>query len=122
MKKGSRELALAQALRARPPQDGDAAIVALARDYARSMDAGAHIMESIELLLDDPELEPLVKLLERLEGSTTLAALGAGYRQTLVELGLTPKVRAALTKGEQAPVPTASPLDELRKRRERRAQ
>ncbi len=121
MRKGARELALAKALRAHPPQDGDGPIVALARDYARAMDAGAHIMEVIGLALDDPELEPLVKLLERLDGATTLQALGTGYRQALVELGLTPKARAALMKGQPTPATAkGSALDELRAQRERR--
>ena len=121
MKKGRRELALAKALRVSPRHDGDAAIVALATDYARSMDAGEFLMEALGELLDSPELEPVAKMLERLGGATTLSVLGAGYRQALESLGLTPRVRAALSKGE-APTPVSSPIDELRKRREKRAQ
>jgi hypothetical protein len=71
----------------------DAALQELARAYARGIDANSEM----------------------------LSVYGRGYRETLMELGMTPRVRAALTKG-QVPDAPASPVDELRKRRERRAQ
>lgn len=82
---------LEAALKAMPLLPEDAAAIALARNYAHAID----------------------------ENYDMLPVLGRGYRETLVELGMTPKTRAALVKGQQAP-PPASPMDELRARREKR--
>jgi hypothetical protein len=57
------------------------------------------------------------RLIDQADGSVT--AYGRGFRETLETLGMTPKARAALTKGEP-PSAAPSPLDELRARRARR--
>lgn len=89
--KGKVELALGRAVRdAKLASKSDAAAVALATKYAQVIDA---------------DLEPLAKV-------------GKGLLDTLVELGLTPKARASVMKGQ---APATSGLDELRARRERRA-
>jgi hypothetical protein len=84
--------ALEEALAAHKLVPVDGALVELARSYARGIDANAEM----------------------------LPVYGRGYRETLMELGMTPKIRAALTRGEKE-APKASPIDELRQRRERRA-
>jgi hypothetical protein len=109
-KKGPFELALAAALRAEKPSPGDAAIVALAKQYARSLDA-------TKALVDVGGEGPMADL----AAAATLAQLGPGLRLILVELGLTPKARAAILRGQPAAVPKPSGgLDELRARRQRR--
>ena len=108
MKKGHFELALLKSLRTLPTQLGDAGIVALAKQYARTLDAPA--------LLTEVGTGPLADLAM----SATLSALGAGYRMTLVELGLTPKARSVVMRGQPEAPKVASPLDELRAQRERR--
>jgi hypothetical protein len=92
-----------------PKHAGDAAIEALARQYARTLDAGRSMLD---LGADSP--------LADLAAAASLHDLGAGFRAVLVEMGLTPKARAAIMRGQpEESKPTASPLDELRKRRER---
>ena len=94
------ERALSDALKARPARPEDAAMVAAARRLAQLIDRARDT---------DDESAVVVKL-------------AAEYRQTLVQLGLTPAARAAMS-GKGAPADAAaprSPLDELRKRREQR--
>ena len=86
-------LALARALKTLPLQPEDAAAVELARVYARELD----------------KREDLVTV------------YGRGFRETLETLGMTPKARAAITKGDRPATPKSTPMDELRQRRERRA-
>lgn len=69
----------------------DRAAAELARTYARAIDSG-----------DD------------------LARLGPALLATLTALGMTPAARAALSKGGPAGEPPASPLDQLRARRDAR--
>ena len=45
---------------------------------------------------------------------------GRAFRETLETLGMTPKARAAMSKGEVPKPPVFSALDELRAQRERR--
>ncbi len=85
---GPLERALNRSVRSVALEDADAAVLALARAYAAAIDAGGPVWR-----------------------------YGPGFRDTLVECGLTPKARAAITKG-QLERPAASPLDELRARRE----
>lgn len=106
-KKGPIELALARALRAGKFQPSDAAAVALAKQYARTLDAPG--------LLLDVGSGPMADL----ANAATLGQLGPGLRLALVELGLTPKSRAAVVKGQPAERPV-SQLDEFRARRDRR--
>lgn len=49
-----------------------------------------------------------------------LAKLGGGLLATLESLGMTPRSRKSLTRGEDNQ-PVRSPLDELRERRQQRA-
>ena len=107
-KKGRMELALLRALRTLPAQAGDTGIVELAKQYARTLDAPR--------LLMDVGSGPMADLAV----AATLGQLGAGYRMTLVELGLTPKARAAVMKGQPTQASAVSGLDELRSRREKR--
>ena len=87
---GQVAMALGRALKQVTLQPEDAAAVALARTYARALDAD----------------------------QAALPKGGHRFLEVLVELGMTPKARAAVMKGEKAP--TKSPLDELRARRERK--
>jgi hypothetical protein len=90
-RKGPAALALERALRSMDVQPSDAAAVELARIYAAGID------KSLDMV----------------------PVLGRGYRETLETLGMTPKARVALSKGEAA-APVASPIDEIRARREQR--
>lgn len=87
---GQVAMALGRALKQVTLAPEDAAAVALARSYARALDAD----------------------------SANLAKVGHRFLEVLVELGMTPKARAAVLKGEKAP--PRSPLDELRARREQK--
>lgn len=89
MKRGRMELALARALRAVDTKPEDVGAVELARQHARAIDEG------------------------------DLFHAGRALLDVLVELGMTPKARAAVVKA--APPAPVSGLDELRSRRERRA-
>ena len=93
-RRGRVELALMRALRAVPVERADAAAVELARRYAAAIDA--------------QDVEPLSKL-------------GRGLTDVLIELGLTPKARAAILKDAPQKNPVSVGLDELRARRERKA-
>jgi hypothetical protein len=85
------ELAVGRALKATPLQPSDGAAAELARSFARVIDA-------------DDAMIPQV---------------GRQFLETLAQLGMTPKARAALAPTE---VPTQqSGLDEIRARRELRA-
>lgn len=84
--------ALESALRSVVLTPADGAAVALAREYAKSID----------------EL-----------GAAAQDKLGGKLLDVLEALGMTPKARAALTKGAEPP--KHSGLDELRARREKRA-
>jgi hypothetical protein len=83
--------AVNRAARAAPRTPADAAAVALARLYARTIDA-------------DPD---------------QLAKLGPQLLAVLVQLGMTPKAHPATPAGQPAPAPAGakSVLDELRARR-----
>lgn len=92
-RKGRVEAAFDVALRSVTRTAADGAAVALARTYARAIDAG---------------IEELSKV-------------GPKMLDVLTELGMTPKARADLAKNiTQAPAPSPG-LDELRARRETRA-
>lgn len=108
-KKGPMELSLLRALRAQRTQPADAAVVALALSYARALDAPRALMDVASGPMAD------------LAGVATLHQLGGSYRQALENLGLTPKARSAVMRGApQSAEPKASPLDELRAKREKR--
>ena len=90
--------ALAEALRSVPVRPEDAAVVALARCYAAVVDAAATA-----------------------EAQAVLAELGPKLLAVLVELGMTPRARAAvLGKGSPARRGERTKLDELRERGELR--
>ncbi len=86
---GQVAMALGRALKQVTLAREDDAAVALARSYARALDA-------------DP---------------AALAKVGHRFLEVLVELGMTPKARASVMKGGTPPA--KSTLDELRERRER---
>jgi hypothetical protein len=88
---GSVLSAIETALSSLPLTPADDAAKALARQYASAID-------------DDPDV---------------LAKVGPQFLAVLVELGLTPKARAAVAGGQSAP--TNSKLDELRAQRAKRA-
>ena len=90
-RRGKHELALARALRANGATKADDSAAELAREYARMVDQNPY----------------------------SLLQIGRQFLEVLVELGLTPKVRAGITKGV-APA-ASSGLDELRARRTRTA-
>lgn len=83
--------ALDAALKSLPVLAADEAAMSLARQYAAAIDG-------------DPE---------------TLPKVGPLFLAVLVELGLTPKARAAVAGGSAAP--TSTKLDELRAQRAKRA-
>jgi len=87
-----------QALERVSTKDEDAAAMRLAESYAKAIDDASDKAEALDKL-----------------GPKLLAAL--------VELGMTPRARAAATKGgpKDAGDSNRSSLDELRERRERRA-
>lgn len=91
-RKGRLQLALDRSLRALTLQPEDDAVVALAREYTAAIDADGQ----------------------------QLVMLGKNLRETLIELGMTPRARAAMFKGEPEK-PATSPIDELRARRQKRS-
>jgi len=86
------EAALDRSLASMKLTPSDEAAQALAREYAKAIDG-------------NPEM---------------LAKVGARLLETLVELGMTPKARAAVMKGATPPA-GVSKLDELRAKREQKA-
>ena len=92
-RKGKLALALERSLRVLDRGPEDQAAVELARTYARVID----------------------------ENEDMLNVVGRAFRETLQQLGLTPKARALMAKGDQPRTPTKSSIDELRQRRERRS-
>lgn len=107
-KHGNIELALLAALRKAQIQATDAAVVALAKQYARTLDAPMALMD----VGGGPAADMAM--------AGVLAQVGAAFRLTLVELGLTPKARASIVKDKPAAPAGRSPLDELRARRANR--
>lgn len=91
-RKGPFALALERALRATELTDSDQAMVSLARKYAAELD----------------------------EHDGTLLTYGRVYRETLAELGMSPKARHALAGGVSSKEQEKSPIDELRARRKQR--
>lgn len=55
------------------------------------------------------------------QNAFVLLQIGRQFVEVLVELGLTPRARAAILKIAPQQAPSSSGLDELRTRRERRA-
>lgn len=90
-KRGPLELAFARARRSAALLPADAAVVELGRQYAEAIDA-------------DP---------------ANLAILGPNLLDVLGDLGFTPKARAAMFTSAVPRIAPASPLVELRARRER---
>ena len=91
-RKGRLELALERSLRALPIGREDHAAVELARSYARTIDTNGEMLNVV----------------------------GRAFRETLEQLGMTPKARAAMAKGEPQKPPAKSAVDEIRQRRESR--
>lgn len=91
-RRGRVELALGRSVRATTVAPESAATVELAKQYARAIDEEAY---------------PLWRI-------------GPRFLETLDALGLTPRAKAALLKGQSLPAPPADPIDELRRQRERR--
>lgn len=89
---GALESALDASLLDLALRPADQAVVELARTYARVIDGNVD----------------------------TLNMVGRAFRETLEQLGMTPKARAALATGGPPKPTQPSPLDELRARRAKR--
>jgi len=103
----------------------DAATHQLAVKYARELDGAEWIGRTAEKIIrlveDDPEteidtLQAVQALRNKLSARQTLADLGPKLTALLVELGATPKARAAMVKaaGGGSSVPSTSKLSALR--------
>jgi hypothetical protein len=88
---------VADTLDALPLQPEDAALAQLVREYAAQVDKAAAIAVQLAKLgpSDDFE-EELARLRARVSAHTVLVDLGPKIQACLVELGATPKARAAL--------------------------
>jgi hypothetical protein len=91
-RRGAFALALDRALESADLTGSDQAMVTLARKYAAALDKNA----------------------------AALTVYGRVYRETLAELGMSPKARASISGGATAQKPEKSPIDELRERRQQR--
>lgn len=87
-----------------PPEDEAAA--RLADAYARALDSAAGMESAARKVLhdaangDDPDLLAQVQaLVQAVSARKTLAEIGPKLKDLLVELGATPKARAAMAKG-----------------------
>ena len=89
---GALESALEASLQDLTLRPADQAVVELARTYARVIDGNVDMLNMV----------------------------GRAFRETLEQLGMTPKARAALARGEQPKPSQPSPIDELRARRAKR--
>ena len=112
-----------RAVAALPTQDDDAAIVHLAQHYADKIDrAEARAASAAKLAREvmaehGPEsalFERVDALAAKVSARDTLDRLGARLQAALVELGATPKARAAGGKGAPPARPAASSLAGLR--------
>jgi hypothetical protein len=121
--RGPLERAVRSAVRAQQLTPADRAAVELAATYARRIDAGQDLEYRTARLLDrvadlDAELADEV---DRLRVATSMANTTATFGPKLLAaldaLALTPRARAAITKGVTGDKPAADPIDELRARR-----
>ena len=120
--------AVAAALRELATTPPDAAAVALARRYARDIDQAQLLTaQTTKALRDlaalDVDLhDRLLTLATRIEATAVLALLGPKLLAVLTELGMTPRARAAVLGGKEAPGDggSRSKLDEHRERRRAR--
>lgn len=120
--------ALTKALRALDQQPRDVATVALARRLAHDIDEAELVHADVQRALDElaatdvePELyQRFVKLAIRIESTAVLTNLAPKLTAVLVELGMTPRARSAVTGGGD-PDARRSKLDELEQRRAERA-
>lgn len=104
--------------------DVDQAAARLADSYARALDqasaieaAADRVLRAVERDSDaDPDLVDQMRALRnRLTARQALADLGPKLTAALVELGATPKARAAIAKGQPpAETPTGGALARLR--------
>lgn len=119
--------ALTTALRKAPPDDQDAATVALAKRYALELDDAAVVSTAMTKALRqlskaevDVELfEKFEALAARIEEAHVAATIGPKLLAALEQLNMTPKARSAVTKGGGS-TGGRSALDELRERRAKR--
>jgi hypothetical protein len=75
----------------------DAAVAQLVREYAAQVDKAAVIAAQLAKLPASPDFEEeLGRLRARVSAHTTLIDLGPKIQAALIELGATPKARAAL--------------------------
>lgn len=115
--------AVRKAVRSLDLSDPDKAAVELALAYAHHIDDAELVTVSItkalrELAEVDMELhDKFLSLATRIEQTTVLTALGPKLLAALESLGASPRARAALVKGGTRGGSTASPLDELRRKR-----
>lgn len=119
--------ALNRALDHLPSAPTDAAVVALAERYADDIDQaevvtaqGGRVLDELCGVVDESTYERLRALLTRIERTTVLGLLGPKLQSALVELGMTPRVRAEIArKGgvSNEPVGT-SVLDQYRAKRQ----
>ena len=77
----------------------DAALAKLAEEYGRTIDRAAAIAAQAAALPKDPDIvEELEKIRKRVSAQATMGDLGPRLLAALVELGATPKARAAVHK------------------------
>lgn len=120
--------ALHTALKAKPPADADAAMVALAKRYALELDDSGLVSKGLTKTLRkiealDPDLyDELLPLAARIEEVHTAALIGPKLLAALESLQLSPKARTGVLQGAVPPAagPGRSALDELRERRANR--
>jgi hypothetical protein len=102
----------------------DAALRALAVQYATTVDDAAEVAEAAALIEpeDEDQAKYLAALQRRVERLAVLAELGPKLQAALDALGASPKSRAAMSgKGVPTGDKPASALDRARDRRDRRA-
>ncbi|TDP97655.1 terminase small subunit [Labedaea rhizosphaerae] len=104
----------------------DAGLVALAKRYAAVIEEAQVWADEAALIEpeDDDQWQRIERLRKRVDAVTVLADLGPKLLAALVELGLTPRVRAAAGRGGGGAGDSGGPgkYDELKGRRATRAQ
>lgn len=114
-------LALSRSLKGLAIEAEDGAAVELAKHYAKAIDE-AEALEGLAPyqvgVLKEAGLNRYVATLDTLDA---LKRLGPELLAALAELGMTPKARKAVVKGNAEPDGGSDKITELRSRRERRA-
>lgn len=114
--------AVEASLKALTTKPEDAALRALVRQYAATVDDAAEVAEAATLIEpeDEDQAKRLSALLRRVERQAVLAELGPKLHAALAELGASPKSRAGMMGKGGAPLDSDAAKSKLEQLRDRR--